>query len=189
MATVQTTDARMNRREFLNLAWLASIGILIVDIGGVAYVFAMPRFRGGQFGGLFDLGLAGERLPLPGGDPLNFPKGKFWLVRTANGLILALYKVCTHLGCIYNWRTEEDRFICPCHGSQFQLDGTYIRGPAPRSLDRFVVRLLDEQGNEVLQTDPEGNAIPLTDENLRLLVDSGRRILGKPRGQRYPTSE
>lgn len=185
---VDASPQKINRREFLNLAWLASLGVLLVDLGGVTYLFALPRFREGEFGGEFPLGRAADSLPTPGSGPVNFPSGRFWLVQTADNQVLALYKVCTHLGCLYNWVDENDLFRCPCHGSQFQLDGTYIRGPAPRSLDRFIVRVLDRDGNEVALTDADGNALALTDQDLQVVVETGQRILGKPKGQRYGTS-
>jgi len=43
---------------------------------------------------------------------------------------------CTHLGCKIN-KLEDDKLICPCHGSQFNLDGNVIRGPATASLKRL----------------------------------------------------
>jgi len=49
--------------------------------------------------------------------------------------------ICTHLGCRYEWNADATRFICPCHGSQF--DGTYgtkLAGPAPRGLDPLPFR-------------------------------------------------
>ncbi|GMG98637.1 hypothetical protein Nepgr_000477 [Nepenthes gracilis] len=27
--------------------------------------------------------------------------------------------VCTHLGCVVPWNAAENKFICPCHGSQY----------------------------------------------------------------------
>ncbi|MDD2695101.1 MAG: Rieske 2Fe-2S domain-containing protein, partial [Anaerolineales bacterium] len=116
----------VNRREFLNFAWLASLGLLTVNLGGVVYLFSMPRFKEGEFGGLVTVGKVAE-LPPAGSPPVNYPKVKFWLSNTTEG-VAALYKVCTHLGCLYNWSEQENKFICPCHGSQFEPDGTYIQG-------------------------------------------------------------
>ncbi|GAB4859504.1 hypothetical protein Ancab_010971 [Ancistrocladus abbreviatus] len=42
--------------------------------------------------------------------------------------------VCTHLGCVVPWNTAENKFICPCHGSQYNNQGKVVRGPAPLSL-------------------------------------------------------
>ena len=49
--------------------------------------------------------------------------------------------VCTHLGCLYKWEPSNSRFECPCHGSKFSREGHYIEGPAPRSLDQFVIKV------------------------------------------------
>ncbi len=138
----------ISRREFLNLAWLASLGFFIVDVAGVTFLFSMPRFKEGEFGGVFTIGTVAD-LPNTGSAPLNYPKVKLWISNTDNGL-MALYKVCTHLGCLYNWSDQDGKFECPCHGSQYQLDGTYIQGPAPRSLDRFPVQAIDPQSGNVL---------------------------------------
>ncbi|GAB4559702.1 MAG: hypothetical protein Kow0047_05750 [Anaerolineae bacterium] len=170
----------LTRREWLNYAWLASLGVLFVDLAGLSYLFLMPRFKPGEFGGIFYLGPASSAPPV-GATPMNYPKARFWLVHTQQGL-LALYKVCPHLGCLYGWNDQEGKFICPCHGSQFEYDGTYIRGPAPRSLDRFVMRAVDEKGNVIVETDPESGApLPIPDaQDVTIEVDTGRRILGKP---------
>lgn len=39
--------------------------------------------------------------------------------------------VCTHLGCVVPWNAAENKFICPCHGSQYNEQGRVVRGPAP----------------------------------------------------------
>lgn len=39
--------------------------------------------------------------------------------------------VCTHLGCVVPWNKAENKFICPCHGSQYNNQGKVVRGPAP----------------------------------------------------------
>ena len=39
--------------------------------------------------------------------------------------------VCTHLGCVVPWNSAENKFMCPCHGSQYNNQGKVVRGPAP----------------------------------------------------------
>jgi cytochrome b6-f complex iron-sulfur subunit len=172
----------INRREFLNFAWLVSLGFITIDLAGVTYLFAMPRFRAGEFGGVIDFGSVGE-LPPAGSPPVNYPKVKIWLSNTENG-VMALYKVCTHLGCLFNWVDQENRFICPCHGSQFHSDGTYIQGPAPRSLDRFTVMIETPDGKTLAQTDPKsGGPVPLPDDTSAVvMVDTGKKIIGQRHG-------
>lgn len=168
----------VNRREFLNIAWLASLGLLTVNLGGVTFLFSMPRFKEGEFGGLFTIGPVSQ-LPAVDSEPVNFPKVKVWLSNTPEG-VTALYKVCTHLGCLYNWNSQESKFICPCHGSQFQANGTYIQGPAPRSLDRFVVQAVDANTGEVIEESADGSPLPVPgDANAIIRIDTGRRVNGE----------
>ena len=172
----------VNRREFLNFAWMVSLGFLSVSLGGVTYLFSLPRFREGEFGGTLTVGSVGD-LPAVGSPPLNLPKVKLWLSNTDQGVV-ALYKVCTHLGCLYNWNNQETKFICPCHGSEFQPNGQYIRGPAPRNLDRFVIQLETPDGQVLASTDlATGGPLPVPEEaNTVIRVDTGQRILGERHG-------
>lgn len=58
-----------------------------------------------------------------------------------NDKTLATYginAVCTHLGCVVPWNKAENKFICPCHGSQYNNQGTVVRGPAPLVWETFT---------------------------------------------------
>src|SRR5262245_18328327 len=124
----------VSRREFLYYIWGASIALLTAESTGAIIWFSLPRFRAGEFGGIFNLDPA--TLPPTGASPVGFPSGKFWLSNQKDGF-RALSMVCTHLGCLFKWVETNHRFECPCHGSKFQADGTKIKGlgPAPRNLD------------------------------------------------------
>jgi cytochrome b6-f complex iron-sulfur subunit len=63
----------------------------------------------------------------------------------------ALNAVCTHLGCVVPWNKAENKFICPCHGSQYNKDGKVVRGPAPLSL-ALAHREESADGKVVLST-------------------------------------
>lgn len=47
--------------------------------------------------------------------------------------------VCTHLGCVVPWNAAENKFICPCHGSQYNDQGRVVRGPAPLVIRSFTL--------------------------------------------------
>ena len=53
--------------------------------------------------------------------------------------------VCTHLGCVVPWNNGENRFICPCHGSQYDNTGKVVRGPAPLSLALAHAEVIDDK--------------------------------------------
>jgi len=133
--------------------WVSSLGVLVISIGGITVVFSYPRFKDGEFGGIIHIG--------PG--------------------ILALYKVCPHLGCLYSWNDQEIKFICPCHGSQYENDGDYISGPSPRSLDHFAIHIVDpSSGEELVSNVEEGGALRLPENSDAIvLIDTGNKFLGQ----------
>lgn len=59
---------------------------------------------------------------------------KHAIYRAEDGSVVERSAVCTHVGCIVHWNSFEKCWDCPCHGSQFQPDGTVLNGPAVRPL-------------------------------------------------------
>ncbi len=80
---------------------------------------------------------------------------------------LALYQVCVHLGCKVPYRDDCDSFKCPCHGSHYNVDGEYLDGPAPRSLDRFSLSF--QSGNVVVDTGKLNQHVERPDPTTRML--------------------
>ena len=113
----------------------------------VGYKFLSPRKTDGEFGGTFDLGPAAD---FPIGSVTPIETGRFYLVRLEDGGLLALYRKCTHLGCAVPYEPTLGQFVCPCHGSAFDLDGDVQNAPAPRALDIFEITL--EDGNILVNT-------------------------------------
>lgn len=166
-----------SRREFLYYIWGASMVLLLGQATAALVWFALPRFKEGEFGGVFRFSGTGlEDVPDPGSAPVNVPSGRFWLSNTNEGFMV-LYGVCTHLGCLPKWVETNNRFECPCHGSKFELDGGYIEGPAPRRLDRFPVTITFDTGESVSNDGTSGAPIALEGrEIVEIAVDTGSRI-------------
>ena len=125
-----------NRRDFLDKIALASLGIAAV--GGVRVLigyfspnvlFEPPtRFRAG----------APDSYPV---NSVTFVADQLvYIVRSQQGM-WALSAICTHLGCITQWKPEANMIACPCHGSKFTKDGIRIAGPAPRPLPHLSLTL------------------------------------------------
>ncbi|MCH9056208.1 cytochrome b6-f complex iron-sulfur subunit [Parathermosynechococcus lividus] len=136
----------MGRRQFMNLLTFGTItGTALGALYPVVKYF-IPPSSGGTGGGVVAkdaLGndikvsdylskhIAGDRSLAQGikGDPT-------YIIITEDHQIAnyGLNAVCTHLGCVVPWNVSENKFICPCHGSQYDSTGKVVRGPAPLSL-------------------------------------------------------
>jgi len=73
-----------------------------------------------------------------------------WVVREPDR-IFVIYAKCTHLGCTPEWKSAENKFKCPCHGSGYDSEGVNFEGPAPRPMDRAFIQL-DPTGKIVVDT-------------------------------------
>jgi hypothetical protein len=58
--------------------------------------------------------------------------------RDANGAMHRVSATCTHLGCVVHWNSLERCWDCPCHGSQFGVDGEVLNAPAKVPLPAVV---------------------------------------------------
>lgn len=87
------------------------------------------------------------------GFPDEYPLGKVdtrwkeqfscWIVHYSD-IIYCLNPTRTHLGCTPNWLESEEKFKCPCHGSEFYIGGINFEGPAPRPLERFGITTAED---------------------------------------------
>jgi len=188
----------ISRREFLYYIWGASLALFTAEFAGLLIWFLIPKFREGEFGGRFRLAV--DELPTVNAKPADKPEGRFWLVNldTANPEgqermkkasdeaqdikgVAAIYKVCTHLGCIYAWNGPNQRFECPCHGSKYRLDGRRIEAPAPRTLDRFKVEILNANEEVIAESelvDDFYQPVELPGDAAFIVVDTGDRKVG-----------
>lgn len=64
----------------------------------------------------------------------SFIAGPVIVIRDPNNTdnLIALNSLCTHQGCGVEW--DNGSFSCPCHGSQFNADGSVTNGPATEPL-------------------------------------------------------
>lgn len=142
MTEQQSSEQKMQRRDFLKITWAALGGLAALEIGGLALAYMQPRLAEGEFGSQINAGNVDD---FPAGSVSHVPNGRFYLARLADGGFLALYQRCTHLGCNVPWDQAQGEFVCPCHNSRFSPDGEILSPPAPRPLDLFLVTIRDGQ--------------------------------------------
>ena len=63
--------------------------------------------------------------------------------RPGKGFIV-LSRVCTHLGCLVEYNRAKNDLVCPCHAGVYDLEGTVVSGPPPKSLQKFPVQVEGE---------------------------------------------
>jgi cytochrome b6-f complex iron-sulfur subunit len=163
----------VSRRELLRGSLAAAVGLWLLEISAGTINFLWPNLKG-QFGGDIEIGTFNDlkadnsELPVDQGFPVFVSKAKAFVMLidtnrqafipggddTGDGHpvnVRALYQRCPHLGCKPNPCLKNFWLECPCHGSRYDRLGQKVAGeqygPAPRSMDRFAVKV---DGNGVL---------------------------------------
>jgi cytochrome b6-f complex iron-sulfur subunit len=62
--------------------------------------------------------------------------GEFLVARTAQNSFVALTAICTHQTCTITGFSNQD-YVCPCHGSTFDVNGRVLAGPASAPLHQY----------------------------------------------------
>ena len=130
------SESKTTRRDFLDLGWRLLGAAALGEFGYLGLRFLGSRESTGSTGGIV---IAGQIDEFPPGTVTLFESDKFFLVRFEDGGFVALSVRCPHLACTVAWEESKERFECPCHGSQFEMDGDVINPPAPRPLDLLPV--------------------------------------------------
>ena len=138
-AVGEKTEARRNFLARL----LTCLGVTSLVVSAVSSLYANFRF-------FFPKVLYEPPFRFRAGFPGDYQSGtvsnrwvkdhQVWIVREGNRLY-ALLAVCTHLGCLTNFAAGERLFKCPCHGSNFSMEGDPLVGPAPIPLYRLALSI------------------------------------------------
>ncbi len=137
--TPAASDGEIGRRDFLNDITGAAIGITVVGATVVVTKYLSPNV-------LFEPPTSfriGPPDDYPADSVTYLADQQVYVVRSPAGFY-AVSAICTHLGCITQWKQDLDSIACPCHGSRFDKTGTVVHGPAPRPLEHFAIRLLPD---------------------------------------------
>jgi cytochrome b6-f complex iron-sulfur subunit len=129
----------IDRRDFLNDIAAAALGV-----AGLGTLVVTTRYLSPNV--LFEPPTT-FRIGLPDGYPMNsvtyIADQQVYIVRMPGGFH-AISAICTHLGCITQWKPDLDSIACPCHGSQFSKEGSVVHGPAPQPLPHYALRLMPD---------------------------------------------
>jgi len=150
-------ETEVSRRNFLSIATWSIAGFIgaAMAIPAIAYIIG-PALRREDSQNWIQLGSASKvELNTPTLFKTTVVRQTGWIaneeelsfyVLTENGRdYIAMSNICTHLGCRVRWISEEEQFFCPCHNAIFDKEGEVVAGPPPRPLDRYEVKVEDDQ--------------------------------------------
>jgi cytochrome b6-f complex iron-sulfur subunit len=73
------------------------------------------------------------------------------LIRNSETTFLAVRTICAHKGC--DVELEGDKFVCPCHGSEYTIEGKVTQGPAKKDLKTFETIFDSDKGTVTIKLD------------------------------------
>jgi Rieske Fe-S protein len=148
---------KIDRRGFLSIATLSIGGLISVMLGIPAIAYTLgPSLSRAKSQSWMRLGSINKvELGTPTLFKVSVSRQTGWLVQeekigvyvlTDNGRdFIAMSNICTHLGCRVRWLADRQIFLSPCHYGVFDREGKVISGPPPRPLDRYEVKVENNQ--------------------------------------------
>ncbi|MEA5551087.1 ubiquinol-cytochrome c reductase iron-sulfur subunit [Anabaena cylindrica UHCC 0172] len=136
----------MKRREFINwvgLGFLASsLPVALAACSAETTTTASSTSGGAtqnwqKVGTVAELDKTGQLL-VP-----DSPVGAVLVVGTSKAAqnLIAVNPTCTHKGCTVEWKTDKNKFVCPCHDAEFALDGKVQKSPAEKPLRTYLTKI------------------------------------------------
>ncbi len=150
-------NPHLNRRDFVRVVttFVGTVIAAVVGLPGIGFLVS-PALRGQKSDAWIPLGpLANYPIGTPakfsftrstvnGWEKTVLSYGVF-VVRKDEQQVKVLSNICTHLGCRISWHPDLQEYVSPCHDGHFDIDGNVTKGPPPRPLDQFEVKV--ENGN------------------------------------------
>lgn len=128
----------MNREEFLKHLGTAAL----LTCGGCSlYSCSSDEIDPAPTNVDFTLDLTASQnssLNTPGG---SLSANRIIIARVSSTEFTALSQACTHQGTAVNYRSNQQDFLCPNHGSIFNKNGGVVKGPASSPLRKYNTEL------------------------------------------------
>jgi cytochrome b6-f complex iron-sulfur subunit len=124
----------MNRKDFIRLMGTGALGIVALNQLGCSKSDSTPTKD-------FTIDTSNAQY-----SALQNPGGYVYvnnviIFRAVDGNFYALSQICTHLGCTVIYDNSQNDILCPCHGSQYDLQGRVVVGPSTTPLFQYATSL------------------------------------------------
>jgi len=171
----------MDRRKFLESVCAAGAGIAIagtfIDLSKVPKAVAGSRRTSADVREIpINLTDTPELKPVGGTYHLEIEDTSqdILVVHTAPDNFIAVDLKCTHRGCDVNYDSDGKKFVCPCHGSEYDLYGRNTKGPAQKPLNYYHAELKGDEVNVTVY----GPNDPVPANSVRPAIDTN--AIAKP---------
>jgi cytochrome b6-f complex iron-sulfur subunit len=131
----------MKRRSFLK-AVLAFLGATSV----ASFLYPLSRYLAppASTENSRILLIAKREIPLGDAKEIVFNGVPAVIVNRPGKGLIAVSRVCTHLGCLVQYDKENKTLLCPCHAGVYDLEGNIVSGPPPKPLQKLPLRVEGE---------------------------------------------
>lgn len=124
----------MNRKDFIRLMGTGALAVVVLNQLGCSKSDSIPNkdftidLNDPQYSALLN----------PGGSVYI---NSLIVFKAVDGNFYALSQICTHEGCTVEYLEAQNDIFCPCHGSQYDIQGNVTHGPSTTPLFQYATSL------------------------------------------------
>ncbi len=134
------SESKNTRRQFLFSGISAALGFLFLKFAGAKKLYA------DEIQVVIDIAEYPE-LKEDGGSKtvkdiiIGDMTDNLLIVRKSEKEYLVLSAVCRHKKCNVKYKKDKTQFVCPCHGSTYDIAGKVQKGPSQSDLELYKATL------------------------------------------------
>lgn len=160
--------SKTDRREFIKCGALAGAAVAAGSVLGTRAARAQDKDNNATIDWIADLGKVkdlNEKDPVLVKAQFKDEEGtivaeekvfvRWEQINRSTGRWVVLSAICQHLKCKVEFFPDQDKFVCPCHGSEYDVDGEVLKRPTRRSLPDYSDLVEEEDGRLKLRREPE----------------------------------
>ncbi len=139
-------SSKVSRRRFLRSALVVSSGLLAANLmSGTRAQAGLRKIADGD-SVTFDLADYDELKQVGGFKvikevSIGETTDNVIIVRKSEKEYLVFSSVCRHKKCNVKYKDEKKLFVCPCHGSNYDLTGKVVKGPSTGNIPQYAAVL------------------------------------------------
>lgn len=138
--TSLTEKKPVNQREFSYYLLGAVLFIFLILVAALSLFYTLPRQDAGKV--QIPVGTSADFSSMDRPYPITAEGTSLFIVRTDTGWLALDGQTPYEMSfgrCILAWEEANGRFVDPCSGSKFTLDGRLLEGPATQDLDQYPI--------------------------------------------------